>query len=278
MRQVRESCALATLRRLPHIAHYSHRGTTKAMGSLKNLKHEAFCREYCKSRNATDAYRKAGYAPNKADANAIRLIVNDGIKPWIAELEAYIAEKVMFDAVAVVQRYVDIATADPNDLIQNRVGSCRYCHGRKHQYQWRTREEFDAAACRWMTIHDYKKVHANSVPSDEGGYGYLKKRAPHQDCPNCEVFGENYIVVPDTMTLSRQARALLAGVEKTRDGLKIKMHDQLKALEMVGKHLGVFKVDNKQKASPGDALAQFLIERINTVGSKAVLNRDGLDD
>ena len=36
----------------------------------------------------------------------------------------------------VIKRWWDIATADPNDLIQFRRICCRHCHGKKHLYQW----------------------------------------------------------------------------------------------------------------------------------------------
>lgn len=245
------------------------------MGALNNLKHEAFSLEYSKSRNATDAYRKAGYSPKHADTAGPRLLSgNVGIKARIAELEAIIAKAVMMDVVAVVQRYVDIATADPNELIQNRVGACRWCHGYNHQYQWRTREEFQAVVDKWLTIPDEKKVYTNPEPSDDGGYGYLRKREPHQDCPNCEGFGENYIVMPDTTQLSRKAQALFAGAKQTKDGLEIKTNDQLHALDMVAKHLGVFKEDNAQKVGvTSDAFLLSFLDRIKTKGSKLPLNR-----
>jgi phage terminase small subunit len=246
----------------------------KAMGALKNLKHEAFCREYSKSRNASDAYRRAGYSHKNADANASRLMGNDGIAARITELEAEIAKAVMFDAVAVVQRFVDIATADPNELIQNRVGACRWCHGIDHKYQWRTEEEFHDAVGKWLTIPDEKKVYTNPEPSNEGGFGYTRSLHPNPSCPNCDGFGENFIVTPDTTRLSRRAKALLAGVEQTKDGLKIRMNDQLRALELVGKHLGVFKEDNKQKGGvTSDSLLLAFLDRIKTKGSKLPLNR-----
>ena len=247
------------------------------MDALSNLKHEAFCREYCKSRNATDAYRKAGYSAKTADTNAVRLMGNEGIKARIAGLDAEIGKRVMMDAEAVVQRYVDIATADPNELMQNRVGACRYCHGYEHEYQWRTREEFHAAASKWMTIPEQKKTYTNPEPSDDGGFGYRRTLDPHPDCPGCDGFGETYRVLMDTTKLSPQALALYAGVKEGKDGIEIKTHDRQKALDMLARHLGVFEKDNKQKAGGGDVLAQLLLTQINGTGSKAPLNR-GDDD
>ena len=84
----------------------------------------------------------------------------------------------------------------------------------------------------------------------------------------------NHLVMPDTTKLSRKGLALFAGVEQTNHGLKIKMHDQLKALEMVGKYLGVFEAHNRQKELiTADALLLAMLDRIKTKGSKLQLNR-----
>ena len=45
----------------------------------------------------------------------------------------------------------------------------------------------------------------------------------------------------DTRTASPEARQLYAGAKVGRDGLEIKIHDQMRALELVGKHIGMFK-------------------------------------
>lgn len=245
------------------------------MERVLTAKQMAFCNEYMLDRNASAAYVRAGYKNSSAArVCASVLLAKPNIRARVAELEAVIAEKVMFDATAVIQRFVDIATADPNELMQNRVGACRWCHGKNHQFQWRTHEEFQTAVSKWRQIHDEKKVYGNPEPSENGGYGYLRKRPPHQDCPSCEGFGENFIVMPDTTKLSRKAQALFAGAKQTKDGLEIKTNDQMRALEMLGKHLGVFKEDNAQKVGvTSDAVLLAFLDRINTKGSKLPLNR-----
>ena len=63
----------------------------------------------------------------------------------------------------------------------------------------------------------------------------------------------------DTRKLSPEARALFAGVKISKDGATILTHDKMAALVNIGKILGAYEKDNKQKAPElTEALAQFI--------------------
>ena len=48
-------------------------------------------------------------------------------------------------------------------------------------------------------------------------------------------------VFTETAQLTPDQRAAIAEISETRDGVKVKLHDKVQALEKLGKHLGLFK-------------------------------------
>jgi phage terminase small subunit len=139
----------------------------------------------------------------------------------------------------VLQRWWDIATADPNEIVHIRRVCCRHCFGIDHQYKWRDEEEYQQAvqsAINFAREQEKEPV----IPSNAGGYGYDRLLRPHPKCPYCQGEGIAEFHVEDTRDLSSKAKLLYAGVKQTNAGVEIKMQDQEKALENVARHLGMF--------------------------------------
>ena len=126
-----------------------------------------------------------------------------------------------------------MATADVNELVQYRRHCCRFCYGKQHRYQW-TDAEFERAEIE-------AKNRSYPKPEAPGGVGYDRSKDPNPSCPECMGQGTGEVFATDTRRVSPEARALYAGVKVSRDGLEIKVHDQMRALELVGKHIGMFK-------------------------------------
>lgn len=51
---------------------------------------------------------------------------------------------------------------------------------------------------------------------------------------------EQYVKVIDTKDLTPDKAAAVASIKQGRNGIEIKLHDKARALEMLGKHLGLF--------------------------------------
>lgn len=76
-----------------------------------NTRQEAFCLEYAKSGNGTEAYRKAGYKAandNTAAASAAKLLKNSKVKARLAELAAETHSEAIADIAEIQSRLTAI--------------------------------------------------------------------------------------------------------------------------------------------------------------------------
>lgn len=223
-------------------------------------KQQRFVEEYAVDFNGAAAARRAGYSEKTArqiaDENLSKPDILEAVKAHLSK----ISEKTEISQERVLERWWQIATADPNELIQFRRTCCRYCHGKDHRYQWRDAEEFASALAtfhRGKDPDDKDKTPRGEAPTDAGGYGYHRLADPNPDCPQCFGEGRATIFATDTRKLSPQARMLFAGVKETQAGLEIKLQDQGKALENVARHLGMF--NDKLKLEDPDRVIAALI-------------------
>lgn len=69
---------------------------------------------------------------------------------------------------------------------------------------------------------------------------------------------DGQLVVADTGTLSREQAAAIASVEKSSGGLKVKFYDKLKALELLGKAVGLF--DGSVSEQTDNGLLEAILE------------------
>ena len=194
---------------------------------------QVFILEYIKDFNGTRAATDAGYSPKTARQKAVELLNDPRIDAAINEAIKERTKRLRIDADTVLFQWWQIANADPNELTQLRRFNCRYCWGDDHEYQW-TPKQYERACL------DAQKDD-QAEPCNLGGSFYEKKREPHPDCPECGGDGTEDIYFADTTELSPQAKLLYQGVEQTKFGVKINMADQMKALDNVARHLGMFK-------------------------------------
>lgn len=225
-------------------------------GAILTANQNAFVALYVKDRNASEAYRKAyncvRASPNTVAKAAYDLMqiphVRGAVEAGLAEERRAALEGIEFTVKDALVALLEVASADPNELIGLRVGCCRYCHGDGHRYQWREREYLEAVADVERRQARLKEGDdAIPLPDPAGGFDYDHTRPPHDECPECRGEGVERIVARDTTKLSRGARMLYRGVKRTNNGIEILLADQGKALENAIRIIGGF--DDKLNVS-----------------------------
>lgn len=205
-------------------------------------KQRLFIAEYLKDFNGHQAAVRSGYSQKTAAQQAARLLINVNVQNAISDALKRREERTEITADMVLKRWWEIATADPNELMQLRRGACRYCHGLNHQYQW-TEREFEEATL----MAELNEVQA---PATLGGFGFDKSKTPHPECPECNGEGQQEVFIHDTRKLSGAGKLLFAGVKQTKFGIEVLTQSQEAALLNVAKHLGMFteRIDVKSKS------------------------------
>jgi phage terminase small subunit len=189
--------------------------------------------------SATEAAARAGYQhPHKLGS---RLMRRPLIVAQIDQMRRQTAEAHGINEDKVFKQWVQIANADPNELMEIRRNCCRHCHGKDFRYQ-RTKCEMREA----RSAHEESRLKAKAAgrtirPFDEeGGEGYDRRRAPNRDCPECHGEGVMTPFIRPTRSVSEGARRLIAGVKVHKNGgVEIKMRDQDAALLNIAMHLGM---------------------------------------
>lgn len=185
----------------------------------------------CQKRAYVMAY---GVKETTAYSAAGRMMKLPHVAAEIARREADLAERAGITAEEVVGEITRIAKADPRDLFEYRRGACRYCHGAGHLYQ-RTPREVREALALYAATPEGRKDPAMLAFDTQGGVGFNPNRAPHPDCPECFGMGEGYEYVKDSRTVPAGAARLFAGLQRTKDGIKIMTRSQDKMLELAAK-------------------------------------------
>lgn len=217
------------------------------------LRRQRFVEEYLKDLNATQAAIRAGYSQKTARSVGHEVLTNPDVAEAIQNAMQARSERVGITQDDVLRMWIDVATADPNSLVEFRRGCCRYCYGAGHRFQ-RTAGEMERDRNRWVEKCAELKAKSKPLPpefDEQGGVGFNPKREPNGQCPECFGDGEGRAFVKDTRALSRAARTLYAGVKETKEGLQVLMASQDKARELLGQHLGMLKSRHEHSGPDG---------------------------
>ncbi|MFM0226134.1 terminase small subunit [Paraburkholderia dipogonis] len=204
-----------------------------------------FVEEYVIDRNATGSARRAGYSDTTAAKEAHKLLSRPDVRKAIQLSEKAMMERLHITQDMVLKYWWDIATCDPNEIVQYRRDNCRHCWGEAHAYQWVDSEEYMAAVLRHTRAEEKARAQGERFdrepPDGAGGFGFIKSREPNQACPKCHGDGHGYTHINDTRRLSPAARRLYAGMKEGKEGIQALLHDQKAAMDNIAKFIGMFK-------------------------------------
>jgi phage terminase small subunit len=216
---------------------------------MLSARRQRFVIEYCVDFNATQAAIRSGYSEATSGQIGHELLKNIEIQNGIQERKNELAAAASITPEWILNQWKMIAIADPNELVSMKIKDCcRYCWGDAGLYQW-TAEEYSAA-------FDTALRTAQPIPKVEGGFGFDPTREARTGCESCHAYPE--LQIADTTRLKGPARRLYAGVEKTKEGIKIKMRDQSEALKNLAQWRGMM-VDRKEISAPGGGAIQLQV-------------------
>lgn len=202
-----------------------------------------FVQEFIVDLNATQAYlrSKPGAKETSARTESSRLLAKPNVAAAVRVAIDERAKRTDITADRVVREAWAIMTADPRELMEYRVGCCRFCHGEDHLYQ-RTQVEFDRDEAALAKLNEQAITNKQPVKffDPQGGIGFDKRRAPHPDCPECAGEGVGRTVFRDTRNISPAAASLFAGIKEGKEGLELKLHSKDAAMDKMFRHLGLY--------------------------------------
>lgn len=182
-----------------------------------------------------DAVIKAGYSITKrnyASTLGANILKRPHVKLYLAKRRSEAAERNSLNEDFVIKRLVAIASADPSKIVGVKKQNCRHCWGIDFKYRL-TDEEYEQR----VRIAESTKTELDEA----GGGGFEVGRPPHPDCPYCAGIGHATLEIADTQTLGPNEKVLYAGAEYTKNGIKIKFHDQMNAVVKLGEYLNIFE-------------------------------------
>lgn len=194
------------------------------------------------TRDATAAYCAVYNITNRRSAatSACRLLQDPEVIELIRIAEEGRARRVEMTADDVLKQVFQIANTDINEIIEWRVGACRYCYGENHLYQRRPSE---MAKDLQLYLRSHQTSDPHGIKFDlQGGIGYNANREPHPECPECDGVGVGREVAKDSRKLSPAAKLLYNGVRKGKNGsFEILTRTRDKALDLAARNTGVSK-------------------------------------
>lgn len=78
------------------------------------------------------------------------------------------------------------------------------------------------------------------------------------------------LVIKSTDTLRKEDQAAIASVERTSNGIRLKLYDKMKALELMGKQMGMFEGKDASAQEKNNLLEAILAATQEEIGTDDV--------
>jgi phage terminase small subunit len=215
-------------------------------------KQAKFARSFFETGKASESYRASYDAEGMADSSVATassdLLKHPEVMAYLADMASSAEWAAMLSVSWVLKQYMQIATADVNELVESRRTCCRHCYGIGHAYQWKDIDEWALALAKTMETNAAREL-TNSratkplppepLPSDAGGFGYWATKEPVETCTECFGVGHTEMYIHDTRKLKGAAKLLYAGLKPTASGVQVLTRNQDAALDYLAKYLGI---------------------------------------
>lgn len=233
-----------------------------------------FIDEYLIDLNGTQAAIRAGYSPHTANEQAARLLASVRVRTIVEQRKRDRQIRTEIDQDEIVRGLLNEVAGDRNKLVQYRRPPCRCCYGKGFRYQFTPNEMEEAREKHAVTIIQAKAAGVMLTPNEllfdeKGGLGFDPRKEPNPDCPECFGEGKGEIFVQDTRKLDPDSLALYDGVERGKDGLKLKMPDRAAARTLLMRHAGMLNDKLKLQGDAENPLIA-LIKQVSGTGLKPV--------
>lgn len=171
-------------------------------------KEERFCQEYLVDLNATQAAIRAGYTGDTIRQTAHKLLTKGYIQRRVQVLKDERSQRTKITADMVLQELAHIGFARVTDFVKVEV----------------RKEEI---------IVPKKKKYKGEKEVDEDDD--IEEALP-------EIVETSYKIVDvfETDTINQDKIRALASIKQGKNGIEVKIHDKTKALELIGRHLGMW--------------------------------------